>query len=35
MGLNISTEEIDGAINRDYTNGERWELVLKNYVGSR
>ena len=32
MGLNLTTEEIDEAINRDYTNGERWEHVLKNYV---
>ena len=32
MGLNLSTEEIDEAINRDYTNGERWEPVLKTYV---
>lgn len=32
MGLNLSTEEIDEAINRDYTNGERWEHVLKTYV---
>jgi len=33
MGLNLSSEEIDEAINRDYTNGERWEHVLKTYVG--
>lgn len=32
MGLNLTTEEIDEAINRDYTNGERLEHVLKNYV---
>lgn len=32
MGLNLTTEEIDEAINRDYTNGERWEQVLKTYV---
>lgn len=32
MNLNLSTEEIDEAINRDYTNGERWEDVLKTYV---
>ena len=32
MGLNLSTEEIDEVINRDYTNGERFEDVLKNYV---
>lgn len=32
MGLNLSTEEIDEAINRDYTNGERWEHVLKTYA---
>lgn len=33
MGLNISTEEIDDAINKDYSNGEKWERVLKNYIG--
>ena len=33
MRLNLSSEEIDEAINRDYTNGERWEHVLKTYVG--
>lgn len=32
MGLNLSTEQIDEAINRDYTNGERLEHVLKTYV---
>lgn len=32
MGLNLSTEEIDEAINRDYNNGERCELVLKTCV---
>jgi len=32
MDLNLSSEEIDEAINRDYTNGERWEPVLKTYV---
>lgn len=31
-GVNLSTEEIDEAINRDYTNGEKWEYVLKTYV---
>lgn len=33
MGLNLSSKEIDEAINRDYTNGERWEHVFKTYVG--
>lgn len=32
MGLNLTTEEIDEAINRDYTNGEKWEHVLKTYI---
>lgn len=32
LGLTLSTKEIDEAINRDYTNGERWEHVLKTYV---
>jgi len=32
MGLNLSTEEIDEAINRDYANGERWENVVKTYI---
>lgn len=32
MELNLSTEEIDEVINRDYTNGERWKHVLKTYV---
>lgn len=32
LALTLSTEEIDEAINRDYTNGERCEQVLKNYV---
>lgn len=31
LGVNLSSEEIDEAINRDYTNGERRELVLKTY----
>lgn len=34
MNLDLSTEEIDEAINRDYTNGERWEHVLKTYTDS-
>ena len=34
MGLNLSSKEIDEAINRDYTNGERWEHVFKTYVGA-
>ncbi len=32
LGLTLSTEEIDEVINRDYTNGERWEMVLRTYV---
>ena len=32
LGLTLSTEEIDEAINRDYTNGERWESVRKTFV---
>lgn len=34
FGLDISAEEIDEIINRDYTNGERWETVVKTYVDS-
>lgn len=32
LGFTLSTEEIDEIIYRNYTNGERWEHVLKNYV---
>ena len=32
LNLILSTEEIDEAISRDYTNGERWKDVLKTYV---
>lgn len=32
LNLTLSTEQIDEIINRDYTNGERWEHVLKTYV---
>ena len=32
LGLSLSTEQIDEIINRDYTNGERWEKVSKTYV---
>jgi len=32
MGLNLTTEEIDEAINKDYSNGEKWEHVLKTYI---
>ena len=32
LGLTLSTEQIDEIIHRDYTNGERWEHVLKTYV---
>ena len=32
LGLTLSTKQIDEIIHRDYTNGERWEYVLKNYV---
>ena len=30
MGLNISTEEIDNAINKDYTNTEKVDTVKEN-----
>lgn len=29
LGLNLSTQEIDEAISKDYANGERWEEVRK------
>lgn len=32
LGLELSTEQIDEIIHRDYTNGERWEHVLKTLV---
>ena len=32
LGLELSTEQIDEIIHRDYTNGENWEHVLKTYV---
>lgn len=32
LGLALSTEQVDEIIHRDYTNGERWEDVLKTYV---
>lgn len=32
LGLTLSTEEIDEIIHRDYTNGERCELVLETYI---
>lgn len=32
LGLTLSTEQVDEIIHRDYTNGERWEDVLKTYV---
>ena len=32
LGLALSTEQIDEIIHRDYTNGEKWEYVLKTYV---
>lgn len=32
LALNISSKEIDEIFNRDYTNGEKWEHVLKTYV---
>lgn len=32
LDLNLSTEEIDEIMNRDYTNGERWETVQRTYV---
>lgn len=31
LGLTLSTEQVDEIIHRDYTNGERWEDVLKTY----
>lgn len=32
LGLVLSTEQVDEIIHRDYTNGEKWEYVLKTYV---
>lgn len=32
LNLNLSNEEIDEIFNRDYTNGEKWVRVLKNYT---
>ncbi len=32
LGLTLSTDEIDEIMSRDYTNGERWELVFKKSV---
>ncbi|MBQ6324376.1 MAG: hypothetical protein IJI22_06065 [Bacilli bacterium] len=32
LGLTLSTEEIDEIMNRDYSNGEKWELVTKTFV---
>ena len=32
LGFALSTEQIDEIIHRDYTNGEKWEHVLKTYV---
>ena len=32
LGLTLSTEQIDEIIQRDYTNNERWEEVLKTYI---
>ena len=32
LGLTLSTEEIDEAINRDYTNDESWEHNIKTHV---
>lgn len=32
LGFSLSTEQIDEIIHRDYTNGEKWEHVLKTYV---
>ncbi|UKI27530.1 MAG: hypothetical protein L6V91_02690 [Bacilli bacterium] len=32
LDLTLSTEQIDEIINRDYTNGEKWEHVLKTYI---
>lgn len=32
LNLTLSTEEIDEVFNRDYTNGEKWESVLKTYI---
>lgn len=32
LGLTLSAEQIDEIIHRDYTNGEKWEHVLKTYV---
>lgn len=32
LGLTLSAEQIDEIIHRDYTNGEKWEYILKTYV---
>lgn len=32
LDLTLSTEQIDEIISRDYTNGEKWEHVLKTYI---
>ncbi len=32
LGLTLSAEQIDEIIHRDYTNGEKWERVLKTYI---
>ena len=35
LELDLDTKEIDEIMNRDYTNGERWEPVLETYVDSK
>ena len=32
MGLDLTTDEIDELMSRDYSNGERWESVLKTFT---
>lgn len=35
LGLSLTTDEIDEIMGRDYTNGEKWELVRKTYINNR
>lgn len=34
MGLDLTTDEIDEIMGRDYSNGEKWEHVLKTFTDS-
>lgn len=35
LGIILSTAEIDEIMNRDYTNGERWETVRNTYIDEK